>query len=152
FAAQADAITIVDAGRHLDRQRLAGLHPTLAAALLARIAHHLALAAAIGASLLNGQEALLQAHLTAALTGWAFVHGRTGFRARAVTDIALLQRGNGQLHRIAANGRFQVQVQVITQVGAAAGAAPAATHATAKDIGENIAEDIADTTGARGAE
>src|SRR5699024_7630221 len=140
-----DAITIVDAGRHLDRQRLAGLHPTLAAALLARIAHHLALAAAIGASLLDGQKALLQAHLAAAFTGRALIHGRTGLRTRAVTGIALLQRGDAQLHRITADGRFQIQVQVIAQIGAATGPAPASTHATAKDVGENITEDIAET-------
>src|SRR5690606_12770379 len=79
LALQADAVAAVHPRGDLHRQHLLVLDPARPMAALARIADHLAAAAAFRARLLHGEDAALEAHLAAAAAG------RTGF------DLAILR-------------------------------------------------------------
>src|SRR5690606_13623104 len=69
LARQANAITGIDAWRHLDRQGLLLFDAPLPMAAAARIGNHLAAAMTARTGLLNREEALLHAHLADAATG-----------------------------------------------------------------------------------
>src|SRR5690606_19475432 len=75
LAREANLVAFVDTGRHLDLESAGLADPTLAVAVGARIADDLATAAALRARLLDGEEALLHAHLPLAAAGGTG-HGR----------------------------------------------------------------------------
>lgn len=63
-----DLVTGIDAGGYFDRQGAALLYTTASTAFLARIADHLAGTTALGAALLNREEALLHPYLATSAT------------------------------------------------------------------------------------
>ena len=68
----------------------------------------------------------------------------TGFRAAAVARLALLHRGNADLHVAAARSVLERQVEVVAQVGATIDAVTARAAAL---LAENLAEDVAECVG-----
>ncbi len=146
FAAQADAVAGIDAGRNLDRQGLGFLDPALALAGAAGVFDLLAGAAAGGAGLLHGEEALLHAYRAMALAGGAG-GGRGAFLgAGSAAGLAIDVGRHANLDFGAGHGFFEGDFQVVAQVRAALHPAAAAlpASAAAKDVAEHVAEDVAE--------
>src|SRR5690606_826923 len=140
LALQADAVAAVHPRGDLHRQHLLVLDPARPMAALARIADHLAAAAAFRARLLHGEDAALEAHLAAAAAG------RTGFdlailRTAAVASVALGKGGDLDPLLGAGDGLFQVQLHHVADVGTAPCRARAA--GATEDGAEDVAEDVA---------
>src|SRR5690606_6891499 len=149
LARQADARTVVHAGRHLEAE-LAGLADlAMAPAGGAGIGDHLARAAAAGAGALDLEEAVGLAHAPGAAAGVA--DGRLGARlgARAVADLAAHQGRDGDLDLGALIGLLKRDLQVVAQVRAPARAvvlppaAPAA-EGVPEGVAEDLGEDVVD--------
>ena len=115
---------------------------------VARSFDGLAAAAASGASLLNGKEALLHTYLALTAAGGAAAGLGTGLGAAAFAGLAQFLRWDTNLHLGAAHGMFQRQLQGIAQIGTALRAL-AASAAGAEDIAEYIAKDIREGGAAR---
>ncbi len=129
-------------GGHLDREGLLLLHPAPAAAVGTGLLDDLALAPALGAGLLDGEEALLHPHLADAVTGGAGLGLGPGLGAGAAAELALHQGGDADLDLLARDRVLESEAEVITQVGTRARAAAAAA---AEDVAEDIAEDVLET-------
>ncbi|OIQ96451.1 hypothetical protein GALL_214920 [mine drainage metagenome] len=139
MAAVAKAHAAVDTCRDLDLQRLLFLDSAGAVAVLARRTDLFAAAVAARAGLLDGEEALLHAHLAVTRTGLAGGGAGAGFGAGTAAGLALFHDRNAYLFFRAACRFFQRDLHVVAQVGAAVGlAAPAA--AAAEDVAEDVAE------------
>src|SRR5690606_6498613 len=136
---QADAVAVVDAGRHLHLQPLGALHAPLAVAVGARAADHLAAPAAVGAALLHGEDAALEPDLAAAATGAAglelAVRGAAAVAGGALLQGRDLDRAGDAAHRL-----LEVELPHGADVGAAPGAAR--PSAAAEDVPEDVAEDV----------
>src|SRR5690554_607135 len=137
FARQADAVAGIHAGRHFDRQGFVLANTTLTMTGLAGILDDLARATTGRTGLLHGEEALLHAYLTHALTGTTGFRPGAFFGAAAFTDITFLMTRNLDFDGLAFDRFFQVQLQGVAQVGTAG---VAATAATTEDIAEHVSE------------
>src|SRR5258706_2916409 len=142
LAGQADAIGFVHAGGNLHRERLVLLQPSRAPARGAWIAHGLAGAVARGTRLLDGEEALRQAHRARAMAGLARLGLRPRFRARALAGLARLHGGDADLGLGAARGLLERDLEVVAQVRA-----PEDRRASAPLCAEDVAEDVAERLG-----
>src|SRR5690606_25520423 len=147
FAGEADAIAFVDAGGNLHRQGLVRLLAARAVAVGAGRGNELAGAVALGAGLLDGEEALLHAHLAMTVTGRAGLDLGALLGAAAVAGCAFLHGRDADLGLGAACGFLERDLEVVAQVGAAVDiAASAATAgATAEDVAEDVGEGIGET-------
>src|SRR5690606_35590165 len=85
---QTDAVAVIHARRHLDRQGLGFFHTTLAMAVAAGITDHLPGTMTARTGLLHSEEALLHAHLTMTATGGTGGRLGTLLGTAAVTGIA----------------------------------------------------------------
>src|SRR5690606_1303341 len=138
LAVQADAVAAVHAGRALDRQDLLVLHPALAMALAAGVAHHLAPAATLRAGLLHAEDAPLETHLAMALAGGAGLDLAV-LRTAAVAGVALGEGRDLDPLLDTGDGFLQVQLHDIADVRAAPRAAgTAATEDGAEDVAEDV--------------
>ena len=146
FTRQPDPVAIIDACRHLDRQRLGLAHATAAMTVITGIANGRAGALARRAGLLDREEALLHAYLAGAAAGRA--GGRLGALpgAAAVAGLARHLGRHVDRDRVAADGLLQVEPQLVAEIRAAKHLA-AALAATTEDVAEYIAEDIAEALG-----
>jgi hypothetical protein len=97
LAREPNAIALIDSGRNLDRQRLVLLDPTRAVTRRTGVGNEAAGAVTLRAGLLDREETLLQANLTAALTGRAGLRLRTGLGAAAMAGVADLHGRNANL-------------------------------------------------------
>src|SRR5690606_23054956 len=143
FAGAADAIAFVDAGGNLHRQGLVRLLAARAVAVGAGRGNELAGAVALGAGLLDREEALLHAHLAMTVTGRAGLDLGALLGAAAVAGCAFLHGRDADLGLGAACGFLERDLEVVAQVGAAVDiAASAATAgATAEDVAEDRSEE-----------
>ena len=144
FAGEPDAIALVDAGRNLDRQRLVLLDASDAVAAVAGVGDEAAGAVALGAGLLDREEALLHAHLAVTAAGRAGLRLRARFGAGAVAGLAVFHGRDADLGFRAVCRLLERDFQVVAQVGAAidVGTAATATAAAAEDVAEDVAEGI----------
>ncbi len=154
FAGETNARALLHAGRNRDRQRLLAPDPALTAADAARILDHPAGAAAGRARPLDGEEALLGAHLAVAVAGRAGDRPRTGFAATAMAPLAADRGRHADLRVAAAEGILEADFEIVAQVaapGARLGAASA--DELAEHLVENIGKAAAETEirGARAA-
>ena len=117
----------------------------MALAVTARIGDHGPSAPATGTGLLDGEEALLHAHLPGAVAGRAGVGLGPRLGAGTTAELALHRGRDSDLDLFARYGLLQAQAQVVTQIRASMG--PSASRPAAKDIAEDIAEDIGEATG-----
>src|SRR5690606_12947576 len=139
FAGKADAVTTVDAGRHLHRQHLFLFHAAIAAAGRTGTLEGLAAAMAGRARLLHREDAALEAHLAVAVAGVAGLE-RPVFGTAAPAGLAFDQGGQVDAALHAGDGLFQVELHHIADVGTAARTARAST---AEDVAEDVAKDVA---------
>src|SRR6185437_6958660 len=139
LTAQADAIPVVDAFGNLHRQRAGLLDASLAVALPARFLDRLAGTAAMRARLLDGEDAVLHAHLAVAMAGLALADLAV-FRTTAIAMMAVDLGRHLDLPADAEHGLFQIQLHDVAQVGATPRTSAAA--AAAKDVPENVAKNI----------
>src|SRR5690606_28798879 len=116
FARQTDAVAIVHAGRHLDGEGLVLLHASMPMAGRARIGDDRAGAAAARAGLLDGEKALLHAHLADAAAGLAGRGGRSLARPGAVADRAGHHGRHADLDGSPLHRLFEAELQVVTQI------------------------------------
>src|SRR5262249_3742496 len=142
LAGEANTRAVLDAGRDLDLQDLLLARAAGAGAARTRLVDHAPGAVAARAGALDGEEALLGAHLAVALAGRTV--DRLGARrgARALARLAGLRRrdldlGVGALERI-----LEADLEIEAQIGAAAGTAlaPAAAHELAEHLVEDVGE------------
>ncbi len=134
----------LDARRNVDAERALLLDMAGAVTLLARVAHDAAVAAALRAGALDGEEALLGSDFSNAAAGRALLGLGARFRAGAAAGLA----GDGARHldmRGAALERFfQRDLEIVAQVAAAV--LPPALLA-AGELAEQILEDVAEGAG-----
>ena len=88
FAAQTDALTVVDAGGNVDFNGFAGFGAAFATTFDTRVFDFLACAVAGRTGLLHLENGLADVYRTGTVTGRTSRCGRTGFCAAAVADIA----------------------------------------------------------------
>lgn len=143
LALNADALTVVDARRNVDLQRL-GL--AVAAATLAvrtRIGNDLARTVAVRTGLLHLQKAAVDVDRTAAAAVRAGLLARALLAARTVTGFALFPNRHANVGLGAGNCLLECDFKRITHVGAAEhlGTASASAAGTAA---ENFGEDVAE--------
>src|SRR5688572_26990752 len=142
LAGQADAVALVHAGGDLHLQGLVLLDAAGPAAGRAGVGDHLAAAVAGGAGLLDGEEALRQAHRARAVAGLALLGLGARLGARAVAGLAGLHGRDADLGLGAARGLLERDLEVVAQVRAAEdGGAPARARA-AEDVAEDVAEGL----------
>ena len=146
-AGRADAHAVVDAGGHLDLQRLGLLDATGTVTGLARILHHLATAVAGGTGLLHREEALLHAHLALAVTGATGLGLGAGLGAGALASGAVFPGGDADLGLVAVGGLLQRDFHGVAQVGTTEDlVGPAPSAAAAEDVAEDVAEGLGKAT------
>src|SRR5699024_5656993 len=118
----------IHAGWNVHGERLVFLNTPPALAIAARVADHLAHAAAMGAGLLHGEKALLHAHLTQTAAGGAGFRLATLGGTGAIARLAGFQSGDADIGFGAPDRFLQGDGQVITQVRTPSG--PASAPAT----------------------
>src|SRR5579863_2911291 len=144
LAGEPYTVARVHAGRHLHRQRLLLLHPALSVAVRAGVRDDLAPAVAARTGLLHREEALLHAHLAAAVAGGAG-HGLAALLgAAAVADLAGHERWHVDVHRVAEHRLLEGEGEPEAQVRAAVDPLAAATPSAGEDVAEHVAEDVAE--------
>jgi hypothetical protein len=144
FAAQADAIVMIDARGNLYRQRLLLLDASSAAAGRARLGNDLAGAVALRTGLLDREKSLRHANLALSVAGRTGLGLRARLGPRPVAGRAILHRRNAYLCLGSARGFLERELEVVAQVGAAINAVAATAPAAPA---ENFAEDIAKSIG-----
>ena len=145
LARQADAIAVVDAGRHLHLMGLAVAHPPLAAAGHAGVTDDPAGAAALRAGLLDGEEALAHADVAVAAAGIAGHRRAARLGAAALARRAFLGGRSLDLYGGAEDRLLQRELEIVLQVRAAVGARTASAGAGgAEDVAEHGIEDVAE--------
>src|SRR5438128_10560626 len=86
LAGEANTCAVLDARRNIDLQGLVATHSPLTGAAAARLVDYLAGAVAGMAGALDGEEALLGAQPTAAMTGGTLLRFGARFRTAAVAS------------------------------------------------------------------
>ena len=142
FACEANAISVVHTGGNLHLQRLFVLHHAAPVAIVARVLHLLAAAAAMRAGLLHGEDALLHPYPALAATGGAGFSLAIGGTC-AFARLARAQRRHLDGTFDAEHGFFQIQFDHEAQIGTAPRLLLTPT-ATAEDVSENIPENISE--------
>ena len=99
----------------------------------------------LGTGLLDGEKALLHAHLTQAIAGGASARLGAGLGPGAAAMMALHQGGDADLDLLAGHRVFQAEIEVVAQIRAAVDA-PTPAPAAAEDVAKDIAEDVAKAT------
>ena len=145
FVGQAQAGTVVHAGRDIDFQLPPHLAMALAAALGTRVTDNPAGADAGIAGTADGEKALLVEDLAAAVAGGAGGGAAAGFGTGGVAALARLGAGHLNFGGEAEHSFFEGDLEIVADVFAAlgAGAAPAAASeqiAETEEIAQNIAE------------
>src|SRR5690606_5022672 len=140
LARQADAGAVVDPRGDFDRQRLDLVHPSLAAAGAARLLDDFAVAVAVGARLLDHEEALLRADLALPAAQLAAARRGTRLGARATARLAGDRNLDLDLAGAAVERVLELDLQVVAQVGSAA----RSRASTAEGAPENGLEDVAE--------
>src|SRR5690606_24474822 len=127
---------------NLDRERLNLIHPPFAATTTAGLLDHFALAVAIGAWLLDYEEALLRADLAVAAAQFAAPPRCARFRAGAAARLAGYRNFDLDFAVLAVERLVQGNLHVVTQVCPAArpGARAAAAEGTAEDGFKDVAK------------
>src|SRR4029077_2024819 len=127
FARKADAGAVLDAGRHVDRERAFARDAARARAVRAGIVDHLAAPLTGDAGALQGEEALRVAHLAGAAAGRAGLRLGAGLGARSRARLAGDGGRDAHLGIFARVGLFERDLHVVAQIRAAlaATAAPA---------------------------
>src|SRR5205085_9628186 len=142
FAGAAQPRAVIDAGGHLDFERLLALDAARAVTGAAVVLDHLAAASAGRACAQHAQKGLLVAHLAAAAAGRA-AHGLRAFRRAApVTHITMFQARHADLGLDALRRLFERDLDVVTQVGAALRPAPLTAPAEHVAEAEQVAQDV----------
>ena len=146
-AARTNAHAFVDAGRHLDFQRLVLLDLALATASRAGLGNDLAGAMAMRAGLLDAEEPLAHVHRASAVAGRTDFGTRSGLRAVALAGFATLVRRNADLRFLARRSLFERDLHRVAQVAATkhllaarAASLPRTATTTAEDVTEDVAE------------
>ena len=139
FAREANAITIIDTGRHLHRQGLVFLHAALTMAARTWVLNLFTRTTTVRAGLLHREETLLHTYLTMTGTGATGNWRSALLGAATITRFTLDHGRHTDLYRGAFHRIFQTQAQVVAQVGTTVGLRPAATTA-AEDVTEDITE------------
>src|SRR5450432_729349 len=148
---EADAVAGIDAGGHIDGQRLLLAHTALSKAGVAGVADDLAPALTARAGLLDREDRLLHAYLPLAVECIASFGGGAFGGARARADLAFGERGDLNLGIGAEHRLFEVEFEFVAQIGAAKYLGSAALSA-GENIAEHLAEDVAEClTGAESA-
>src|SRR5947207_5161835 len=101
FAGEADARAVLDAGRHIDRERALARDAAGARAVRARIVDHLTAALTGDAGAFEREEALRVAHLAGAAAGRTRLRLGAGLRAAARTGFARHRSRNAHLGGLA---------------------------------------------------
>jgi hypothetical protein len=98
------------------------------------------------AGLLNREEPLLQANLTAALAGRAGLRLRTGLGTAAMAGVANLHRRNANLGFRAEGRLLEGDFEVVAQIGAAVDiGTPATASTTTEDLVKDAAEGVGES-------
>ena len=140
FAAQADALTVVDAGGNVDLNGFAGFGAAFATAFDTRVFDFLACAVAGRTGLLHLENGLADVYRTGTVTGRTSRCGRAGFCAAAVADIAFFVGWDVDAFFDAFGGVFQRDFDADLQIRALivwlTAAAPASAEHLAEDVGK----------------
>src|SRR5262249_60932657 len=129
FTGEPDAGAVLDARRHVDRERALARHAAGPGAVRARIVDHLAAALAGDAGALQGEEALGMPYLAGAAAGRAGLRLGAGLGARAGAGLAGHGGRDADLRGLAAERFLERDLHVVAQIRAAlapAAATPAA--------------------------
>jgi len=140
FAAQANGIARLHAGRDPHRERSLALDPSPAMARGTGIGDHPALTAAAAAGTGNAEKSLLHVHLTRAAAIGTGGDALLGFRAGPVTIGTTLEAGHPDLGRGAEGGFFEGYLEIEPEIISGGRSCPAA--ASAKKFLEDISEDV----------
>ncbi len=145
LARQTDTIAFIHPGGDFDGQGFVLFNAPRAVAGVAGVWNVAAGAMALGASLLDGEKALLHAYLAVACAGGAGFGLRAFFRATTVAGFAFGHGGNADAGLAAMGSIFQCDFEVVAQICAAINVRAAAA-ATAENIAKNVGESIAKST------
>ena len=139
FAAQADALTVVDAGGNVDFNSFAGFGAAFATTFDARVFDFFACAVTGRTGLLHLENGLADMHRTRTVAGRTGRRGRTRFRARTVADAAFFVGRDVDAFFDAFGGIFQRNFHADLQIRALIvllTAAPASAKHLAEDVGK----------------